>query len=172
MKILFNIAISIILCASCFAQTIRVSVDEKSNSLIVKAPLAVQKQIEQLILDLDREQQTAMNIKVIPLAYTQSSDVAPLLQKVMVAFKPIQIKSSQFGLNSNNWDSEIHGMVIPDERTNKIIIMSDKTTISNLEKIIKEIDKKPNYASNAFIAKLKNGSAVNLAGILTNVSKR
>lgn len=172
MKILLNIAISIILGASCFAQTIRVSVDEKSNSLIVKAPLAVQKQIEQLIIDLDKEQQSTLNLKVIPLAYTQSSEIAPLLQKVMTAIKPTPIKSSQLSLNSSGWDSDIHGMVIADERTNKLIIMSDKTTISNLEKIIKEIDKKPNYASNAFIAKLKNGSAVNLADILTNVSKR
>jgi type II secretory pathway component GspD/PulD (secretin) len=172
MKILFNITLLLIMGASCLAQTIRVSVNEKSNSLIVKAPPAVQKQIEQLIRDLDSEQQTALNIKVIPLAYTQSSEIAPILQKVMVAFKPIQIKSSQFGLDSSNWDSEIHGIVIPDERTNKIIIMSDKTTINNLEKILKELDKKPTYSSNAFITKLKNANAINLADILTNVSKR
>lgn len=168
---MFLLLVSLLLSSIVFAQ-VKITSDERSNTLIVKAPIALQKQIEQLIYDLDNQNRTKMEIKVIQLVYVQSNEIAPLLQNVMNVLKPVQIKNSQMGLNNNLWNSEIHGLILNDDRTNKLIIMSDNLTINNLEKIVKDLDKKPNYVSNALVVKLKNTTPQNISDLLNEINKR
>jgi type II secretory pathway component GspD/PulD (secretin) len=168
---MFLLSVSFLLCSLALAQ-VKVTSDERTNTLIVKAPIALQKQIEQLIYDLDNQNKSKLEIKVIQLVYVQANEVAPLLQNVMNVIKPNQIKNSQMGLNNNIWNSEIHGMILNDDRTNKLIIMSDLNTINNLDKIVKELDKKPNYVNNALVVRLKNTTPQNISDIFNEINKR
>lgn len=154
------------------AQTVKIVSDEKTNSLIIKAPIAMQKQIEQLVRDLDRENNEMTELKVIQLVYLQASEISPAMQNVMNNYKPIPIKSSQFEINNNNWNNTLHGLVVADDRTNKLIIISDKTAVSNIEKIIKELDKKANISNSATITKLKNANSTTISEIINNISRR
>lgn len=164
--------ISIALCSSISMAQIKVSVDEKTNTLIVKAPPEIQKQIEILIKELDNPSNGSKNIKVIRLIYTYASDLAPVLQNVMNIYKPIRINTANMAIGSTNWDSNINGVVLADTRTNQLIIISDKSTISKIEQIAKQLDKKPNEANGEFLTKLKNAKADNLSSILNEISKK
>lgn len=163
--------VSIALCSISMAQ-IKVSVDERTNTLIVKAPPEIQKQIETLIKELDNPSNGSKDIKVIPLAYAYASDLAPALQNIMNIYKPIRINTANMAIGSTNWDSNINGLVLADTRTNQLIVISDKNAIGNIEKIAKQLDKKPNEANGAFLIKLKNAKADNVSSILNEISKK
>jgi type II secretory pathway component GspD/PulD (secretin) len=75
-------------------------------------------------------------------------------------------------LNNNNWNANLHGVVLGDERTNKLIILSDKRTTTNLEKIIKELDKKSNLYDNAMLYKIKNADATLISNLIQSVSNK
>ncbi len=154
------------------AQTVKIVSDEKTNSLIIKAPIAMQKQIEQLVRDLDKEHNEMTELRVIQLVYLQASEVSPALQNVMNNYKPIPIKSSQFEINNNSWNNSLHGLVLADDRTNKLIIISDKTAVANIEKIVRELDTKVNITNSATITKLKNANAAAISEIINNISRR
>ena len=154
------------------AQTVKIVSDEKTNSLIIKAPIAMQKQIEQLVRDLDKEHNEMTELRVIQLVYLQASEVSPALQNVMNNYKPIPIKSSQFEINNNSWNNSLHGLVLSDDRTNKLIIISDKTAVANIEKIVRELDTKVNFSNSATITKLKNANAATISEIVNNISRR
>ena len=154
------------------AQTVKIVSDEKTNSLIIKAPIAMQKQIEQLVRDLDKEHNEMTELRVIQLVYLQASEVSPALQNVMNNYKPIPIKSSQFEINNNSWNNSLHGLVLSDDRTNKLIIISDKTAVANIEKIVRELDTKVNFSNSATINKLKNANAATISEIVNNISRR
>jgi type II secretory pathway component GspD/PulD (secretin) len=164
--------VSIALCSSISMAQIKVSVDERTNTLIVKAPPEIQKQIEILIKELDNPSNGSKDIKVIPLAYAYASDLAPALQNVMNIYKPIRINTANMAIGSTNWDSNINGLVLADTRTNQLIIISDKNAILNIEKIAKQLDKKPNEANSAFLTKLKNAKADSLSSMLNEISKK
>lgn len=164
--------VSIALCSSISMAQIKVSVDERTNTLIVKAPPEIQKQIETLIKELDNPSNGSKDIKVIPLAYAYASDLAPALQNVMNVYKPIRINTANMAIGSTNWDSNINGLVLADTRTNQLIIISDKNAILNIEKIAKQLDKKPNEANSAFLTKLKNAKADSLSSMLNEISKK
>lgn len=172
MKIYAFLLVMVLIAAFASAQSVKVSSDEKTNSLIIKAPTAMQKQIEQIVKDLDKQNNEMTEIKVVQLVYLNASEVEPVLQIVMNAFKPLPIKSSQLELNNNSWNNSIHGIVLADERTNKILLISDKVTVINLEKVAKELDKKTITANSAIITKLKNANASNVSEILNSISRR
>ena len=145
MKIYKTLLSSIVfLCSASMAlsENVKVVADERTNSLVIKAPMTVQKQIESLVKDLDEENRQNLGLKIVQLVYLQASEISPLLSNVMSSYKPIQVKSSQLSLNNSTWNSDIHGVVLPDDRTNKIIIVSDNRTSAIVEKVIKELDKK------------------------------
>jgi type II secretory pathway component GspD/PulD (secretin) len=152
------------------SQNIKVVADERTNSLIIKAPMTVQKQIESLVKDLDEENRQNLGLKIVQLVYLQASEISPLLSNVMSSYKPTQVKSSQLSLNSNTWNSDIHGVVLPDDRTNKIIIMSDNRTSAIVEKVIKELDKKTNSTNSAMLLKIKNADVTLVSNLIQNVS--
>jgi type II secretory pathway component GspD/PulD (secretin) len=153
-------------------QLIKIVSDEKTNSLIINAPEHVLKQIEVLVKDLDEENRNYIGLKVIQLVHLQASEITPLLQTIMASYKPTPIKSSQLGLLNNSWNSNVHGIVLGDDRTNKVIIQSDKTTTANLEKIVRDLDKKTNIIDNTILLKIKNADATLVANLIQNVSGR
>lgn len=161
----------IALCSVTMAQ-VKVSVDERTNTLIVKAPPEIQKQIEIMIKGLDNPSNGSKDIKVIPLVNAYASDLAPALQNVMNVYKPIRVNTANLAIGSANWDSNLNGLVLADTRTNQLIVISDKNAISNIEKIAKQLDKKPNEANSSFLIKLKNAKADNVSTILNDLSKR
>ncbi len=150
----------------CYSQ-VRVTVDEKQNVLIVRAPKEQQIQIKKIIESIDLSDQSNI-VKVVPMNYIYSSDIVPVLTTVMRAFKP----SMRSSISSNTFDPSVSGVVLSDDRTNQLIIISDKSTITHIESIAKQLDKKVKLEDNILFKQLKNAKPSDIGVILNNISKR
>jgi len=153
----------------CFSQ-IRVSTDSSGKNLIVSAPKEYHNQIKKLILSLDNPSELP-EVRVIPVVYGYSSDLALIMQNVIRVSKPNKVSSGQFGISSR-FDIETTGVVLSDDRTNQLIVMSDKLTNANIEKLVRAIDVKSNFKDSAFINKLKNANASDIVNIINSISSR
>jgi type II secretory pathway component GspD/PulD (secretin) len=150
----------------CYSQ-VRVTVDEKQNVLIVRAPKEQQIQIKKIIESIDLSDQSNI-VKVVPMNYIYSSDIVPALTTVMRAFKP----SMRSSISSNTFDPSVSGIILSDDRTNQLIIISDKSTITHIESIAKQLDKKIKLEDNILFKQLKNAKPSDIGVILNNISKR
>lgn len=168
-----NILISLAFClltSMSFADDIKIVSDPRTNSLIINAPGEIQKQIESLVKDLDVKRNLKLETKVIQLVYSDAVPMADILQSVMNSIKPLRIKSSQLNIE-RFYEPNDYGMVLP-ANNNKIIIISDKATISTMENIIKQLDVKKAHEFNTFVANVKNADVSKIAQIINNFNTR
>jgi type II secretory pathway component GspD/PulD (secretin) len=147
-----------------------VSSDSSGKNLIVSAPKEYHSQIKKLILSLDNPSELP-EVRVIPVIYGYSSDLALIMQNVIRVTKPNKVSSSQFGISSR-FDIDTTGIVLSDDRTNQLIVISDKLTNTNIEKLVRAIDVKSNFKDSAFITKLKSANASDVVNIINNISRR
>jgi len=117
-----------------------VSSDSSGKNLIVSAPKEYHNQIKKLILSLDNPSELP-EVRVIPVVYGYSSDLALIMQNVIRVSKPNKVSSGQFGISSR-FDIDTTGIVLSDDRTNQLIVISDKLTNTNIEKLVRAIDVK------------------------------
>jgi type II secretory pathway component GspD/PulD (secretin) len=162
----FSIILIFLLCGSSYSQ-VKVTVDEKSNVLIVRAPKDQQSKIKKIIEAIDITSDNNI-VRVVPLDYVYASDVVPVLTNVMRAFKPTMRSS----ISSNVFDPALNGIVMSDDRTNQLIIISDKSTIINIELIAKQLDKKIKLEDNILFKRLSNAKSSDIGIILNSISKR
>ena len=66
----------------------------------------------------------------------------------------------------------LNGIVMSDDRTNQLIIISDKSTIINIELIAKQLDKKIKLEDNILFKRLSNAKSSDIGIILNSISKR
>jgi type II secretory pathway component GspD/PulD (secretin) len=147
-----------------------VSSDSSGKNLIVSAPKEYHSQIKKLILSLDNPSELP-EVRVIPVIYGYSSDLALIMQNVIRVTKPNKVSSSQFGISSR-FDIDTTGIVLSDDRTNQLIVISDKLTNMNIEKLVRAVDVKSNFKNSAFITKLKSANASDVVSIINNISRR
>jgi type II secretory pathway component GspD/PulD (secretin) len=147
-----------------------VSSDSSGKNLIVSAPKEYHNQIKKLILSLDNPSELP-EVRVIPVVYGYSSDLALIMQNVIRVSKPNKVSSGQFGISSR-FDIDTTGIVLSDDRTNQLIVISDKLTNTNIEKLVRAIDVKSNFKDSAFITKLKSANASDIVNIINNISRR
>ena len=165
----FSIVLIFLLCGSSYSQ-VKVTVDEKNNVLIVLAPKDQQSKIKKIIESIDVTSDNNI-VRVVPLDYVYSSDLVPVLTNVMRAFKPT-MRSSISSNSSNVFDPALSGVVMSDDRTNQLIIISDKSTIINIELIAKQLDKKIKLEDNILFKRLSNAKSSEIGVILNSISKR
>lgn len=161
-----SIILLFLFCGVVYSQ-VKVTVDEKSNALIVRAPKEQQMQIKKVIESLDIVGENNI-VKVLPLENTSASSVAPVLGNVMRVLKP----SMSSSISSNSFDPLLSGVVLSDDRSNQLIIITDKSTINNLVLIAKQLDKPMKLEDNIMFKKLKNANSSDIGLILNNISKR
>ncbi len=161
-----SIILLFLFCGVVYSQ-VKVTVDEKSNTLIVRAPKEQQIQIKKVIESLDIVGENNI-VKVLPLENTSASSVAPVLGNVMRVLKP----SMSSSISSNSFDPLLSGVVLSDDRSNQLIIITDKYTINNLVLIAKQLDKPMKLEDNIMFKKLKNANSSDIGLILNNISKR
>ncbi len=161
-----SIILLFLFCGVVYSQ-VKVTVDEKSNTLIVRAPKEQQIQIKKVIESLDIVGENNI-VKVLPLENTSASSVAPVLGNVMRVLKP----SMSSSISSNSFDPLLSGVVLSDDRSNQLIIITDKYTINNLVLIAKQLDKPMKLEDNIMFKKLNNANSSDIGLILNNISKR
>ena len=147
----------------CYGQ-VRVTIDERTNSLIIRAPKEQHQQIKRIVEQIDDPYESKI-VKVVALKYIYSEDIVPVLSNVMNVLKPYSSRSSTF-------DPAYSGMVLGDSRTNQIILISDRYTNDKMECIINQLDKKIKLENNVFLQKLKNAKALDISNIVNGISRK
>ncbi|MGC4044515.1 MAG: secretin N-terminal domain-containing protein [Armatimonas sp.] len=155
---------------------VKASADDFSNSVIVNAPLREQGEVANLIDDLDKQTEQPQQSRVFKLEYAVSTDLAPVIQNVLVSNAP----RGRGGIGSQNVPIDqrfqaaarfgsgqaAFGSVIADARTNSVVVTGTSENLDLVGKVVKELDKPVQFESSSFVVTLDNARADQLADVI------
>lgn len=130
---------------------INVTSDERTNSLIVRAPENIQIQIQKILEVIDNPKNTKV-LSIIKIQKIPAVDLAIIINNLL-----------------NYKYQEKAGFCIGDIKTNKIIILEEPKNIEKILEIITKLDDSPKYNTNAFILKLKNSKPEIISNIMNSI---
>src|SRR5882757_107569 len=125
-------------------------------------------------LDVRGEQQT---VTVIPLKVAFAGELAPEIDQLMGArmqntgVNPQMPGRPQMGIVAASSTGAATGYkVIPDERTNCLIVLAPPLQMREIQEIVSKLDvAPPNYTSHIHIYRLKNAQALEMVQVLNNL---
>lgn len=155
---------------------LRASADDYSNSVIVNAPSKDQRQVADLIKQLDKVTDQPLRSKVYKLTYADATDLSTVLQNVLTANAPKGRGASNttnnnngfggpfgfFNRNNNNSNSQ----VVADTRTNSVITTTTEENLQTVDRLVKELDTEQKIETSTFVFNLSNAKADNVANLL------
>lgn len=158
---------------------VRASADEFSNSVVVNAPRNQQKDVADLIKQLDKETDAPQRPVVYKLEYASAADVATNVSNVLIANAP---KGRGQSSNTNQGGGGFFGalfgggqanrqqqaQVSPDTRTNSIIVTATDDIHTLVKEIVKQLDSKIQVQTSTFVIPLENAEASAVAGLLNS----
>lgn len=127
---------------------INVTSDERTNSLIVRAPDSIQIQIQKILEVIDNPMNTK-SVEILKINHIPAQDIAQIIQNV-INYKYINKP----------------GICIGDNKSNKIIILEENKNIIDLKNIVNKLDIKTNQSNNSLIYKLKNAKPDQISNLL------
>ncbi len=155
---------------------VRASSDDFSNSVIVNASSKDHEQVGQLIKQIDKQTESPTTAKVYPLEYASASDVAPIVQNVLVSNAPTGrggqgnqgVPMDQRFMTAMRFGSSqsAFGTVTADTRTNALIITATDNNHKIVGSLIKELDKEVVYENTTFVFTLSNARADQVSTLL------
>ena len=125
--------------------------DERTNSLIIRAPENIHIQIQKVLEVIDNPKNTKNSIS-IKINNILATDLSLIIQNLI---------NHKYNTNP--------GICIGDNKTNKLILIEEPKRLQEITKIINDLDTQPKYFSKVFIAKLKNAKADNLSNIVNSI---
>lgn len=132
---------------------ITITSDERTNALIVRAPESVQAQIQKILEIIDRPKNTK-ELAVIKIKHVPATDMAMIIQNLI-----------------NHRQKNDPGVCVADQKTNKIILCEESKFVKEMGAIIDAMDRKPEYRSPAFVARLKNARSDRLADLVNQIAR-
>ena len=160
--------------------TVRASYEEFSNSVIVNAPAAQQTQVADLIKMIDKQQTQALHSKTYSLMYSNASDLATVLQNVLVAnsnkgrgatssttTQQGFAAFSPFGGFGGSTSTQNTTVAVADTRTNSLIVTGTDDTLKIADKVINDLDRKMPFTTTTFVYQLQNARSDTVANLLT-----
>ncbi len=151
-----------------------------TNSLIVSDYGANMDRIMKIIEQLD-VQGFEEQMEVIRVRYARSKDIADLVDQIINKGE----KKSQFGTGvprfrpagapdtSGGTGAEVYSLVVPDERTNSIIVVGNKAGIEKIRRLVSRLDypMRPDEQGGFFVYYLRHGEAEPIANILNGIAQ-
>jgi type II secretion system protein D len=149
--------------------------DDRTNTVIVTAPLECFKEIEALIHQLDTSPMVTQDYRVIHLRHGDATNVAKLVMDTFEPKKPAENNNDEFPIIFISPESmsqqPVHGLhinVTADERTNTILIAAPTEMLDPIARVVRDIDSDPTTEDTMFIYHLRNAQASHL-GYTLNV---
>ncbi len=151
-----------------------------TNSLIITDYGSNIDRIMKILRELDQpgfEEQLA----VIPVRYAKAKEIADLIMQI-INKESKGSGGAQGGFNAGvprfrppsarSGTPEEYSMVAPDERTNAIIVLGNKTGIQKVRDLIKKLDYKldPSETGGVFVYYVRYGEAEKLATVFTGIA--
>ena len=153
---------------------IRASADDFSNSVIVNAPSKNQRDVSDLIKQIDKETDLPQRSVTYKLVYASADDISAVIQNVLTANVPrgrggatsqqLQQQNLPFFLRGNSSNGQ--GQVVADARTNSIVVTATDENQKIVSDLIKELDQPVENASTTFVFPLSNARADDIATLL------
>jgi general secretion pathway protein D len=162
------------------AQRVKITADERTNSLIVLASEARIKQVEDILKDLDKDTNPQVTYRWFALESADATAVATMLNQIfeqpqggpngqsrgtsfMDMFNPFgsrtqQTTGSLSGLKEN--------IVVADVRTNSVLVTASEANMKAYEDMIKSLDSSKPLSNLVHTYKINNATAADLQTVL------
>ena len=145
---------------------------ETANTIIVSDYGSTIEKISQIIKELDVPDVNNL-VEVIPVKYAPALDIASKLQ-ILISRKPSSRRSGKPGSNLVAFSKSGHtgvSAIIPDERTNSVVIAGSKDGIKKAKTLIKKLDFyiNPQIAGGIFVYYVKHGKAEEIEKTLNTI---
>ncbi len=158
------------------SQTVRASSDDFSNSVIVNAPDREQRQVADLIKQIDKDTEQPLKPVVYKLEYAVAQEVAPAIQNVLASNAP----RGRGGATTQNVPIEqrfqqaarfgslqaAFGTVVSDVRTNSLIVTATDDNHKLIEQVIEDLDVEIELQSTTFVFPLMNARADQISTLM------
>lgn len=173
-----------------------ISVDERTNALVVSAPKDRIELIKAVVKQLDVDVAPDVEYRIFTLKNADATQVADMLneifeqpqggpptasqrrststleQRVFGGFSPFggqQQRTTSRTQQNYGYAGLKENVVIPDVRTNSILVTAAKGNMSAFEKMIEELDKETTFTELTRVYRLQNAKAGELADTLNYV---
>lgn len=157
-------------------QSVRASSDDYSNSVIVNAPSKDQRQVQELIDQIDKQTEQPLKPRVFKLEYASADEIAPVIQNVLTTNAP----RGRGGAGNTNVPIEqrfqqafrfgnaqaAFGTVVAEPRTNSVVVTATEDNLNLVSEVIKELDQEVVYAEGTVVVPLSNARAEEVADLL------
>ncbi len=172
------------------AGALRASYDDYSNKVIVNATREQHKQVGELIKHIDTQTDAPVKPVLYKLDYADASNVATMVQNLLVANQPkgrgqsapgtggqnIDQRFSMFGGGgggqNNQARQQAQAAVSADLRTNTLIVTTTEDNQKLIAGVIKDLDQPVKIQSTTFVFPLDNARADSVATLLTSAFGR
>lgn len=156
---------------------VRASSDDFSNTVIVNAPERDQTQVEKLIKQIDKDIDDPQLSKVFKLEYASATDLAPVIQNVLVSNAP----TGKGGAGNSTADfgqrfqqamrfgsaQSAFGQVVADTRSNSLVVTATPNNLDIVTKVLKDLDVEQEVENTTFVFPLANAQATEVANLIT-----
>lgn len=175
-------------------QAISLTPDVRSNTIIVRAPRDSMDLIQRMIRDLDHDDASAQNVRVIKVQHAEAESIAEILTNLfrldrrgnLYVLKPRDVPAvagEEGGVGATaapGRGTTIAGLeltMVPDEkqelsitvdpRSNSLLVSGTPNYLNAVERVVRELDTDQLTTRDEQVYKLKNASATEVASTLT-----
>lgn len=156
--------------------TVRASADDFSNSVIVNAPREKQRDVEDLIAEIDKLTDAPLQTRVYTLEFASAPDLVTTVQTVLTANAPQgrgntgQANQGGFGgfLRRVAGPGQGEANVSADPRSNSLIVSATAEAHKILDTLMVELDKEVEVENTTFVIPLSNARADTVADLLNS----
>jgi len=133
----------------------------KTNSILIADTSSNIHYIAKIIQTLDVEEK----VKIIPMKYASAKVLSEQITRIM---EKSRVASAQAGPTRVTPQAETSIKILPDVRTNSLIVIANQQDVETIETLVDNLDiERPSRASNVQVVYLKNAQAKEVATSLT-----
>lgn len=165
--------------------------DERTNALVVSAPDEYMPTIIQLVAEVDTNVEDITELRVFPLEFADAYEMSEILKNLFdenASSNQSQSRGSSFRFgrggppgfgssssssrSSNNNDESARMqamtrvMAVPDPRTNSVIVSAAANLMTQIERMVQQLDSDSSRKQKVFVYNLDNAEVENVATIL------
>lgn len=167
--------------------------EERSNSLVISAPVELMDTISKLIAEMDRNVEDITEIRVYPLKFADAYEMSEILTSLFSDEDEIQNSRSGFrfgpggvfgrggdsGRSSRGGGGETNEsnrmlqqkkvVAVADPRTNSVIVSASSELMGQISRMITQLDANSSKKQNVYTYTLDHGDIYGVADILRNM---
>ncbi|MBI5091004.1 MAG: hypothetical protein HZB26_01005 [Candidatus Hydrogenedentes bacterium] len=160
------------------ATRVQAVADDRTNSVIVSAPNELMPLIDDVILQIDRVGAPATEIRVFPLKFANSDEMAQVINDAFTQTTTAGAGAAQsggrfferFGGGSPSQDvqrvTDTTVRAVSDYRTNSVIVTAESGLMDQIVVMVERLDSNPAREQKVFVYKVENADVADVASLM------